>query len=159
MRAGAAQDLEIWLNTDPKQAPVPSPSQANDSASTISLSTLQSTTHSTHQTLAEAESQPQSIEQIYDPRPQVYEKQATITECDPESQWLLVCTDAKEHSTSLSQLDMCATSTDRGLFDELKRAYLKLKGRWKSRFHLKTVQSIRFVQVQYPIHASASGFC
>lgn len=85
--------------------------------------------------------------QAYDPRPQ-YASHTVVKGCDPESRWLLVCAQGKERPTTLSQLDICATPSDRELFTELKKAYMTLKGKWKHILSLKKIQSIRFVQVK-----------
>lgn len=86
--------------------------------------------------------------QAYDPRPQ-NASHTTIGGCDTESRWLLVCAKGKKRPTTLSQLDMCATPSDKELFMELKKAYVGLRGRWTHILSLKKVQSIRFVQVNH----------
>lgn len=86
--------------------------------------------------------------QAYDPRPQ-NTSHTVIGGCDTESRWLLVCAKGKKRPTTLSQLDICATPSDKVLFTELKKAYVGLRGRWTHRLSLKKVQSIRFVQVKH----------
>ncbi len=90
-----------------------------------------------------------SLEQrseAYNPRPQ-YASHTVIRGCDTESRWLLVCAKDKKRPTTLSQLDICATPSDKELFTELKKAYMGLRGKWTHILSLKKVQSIRFVQV------------
>ena len=86
--------------------------------------------------------------QEYDPRPQ-NASQTVITGCDAESRWLLVCAKSKKRPITLSQLDICATPSDKELFTELKKAYVGLRGKWTHVLSLKKIQSIRFVQVQH----------
>nr|AUW30880.1 putative transcription factor [Cladonia uncialis subsp. uncialis] len=88
--------------------------------------------------------------QAYDPRPQ-NASHTIIGGCDTESRWLLVCAKGKKRPTTLSQLDMCATPSDKELFMELKKAYVGLRGRWTHILSLKKVQSIRFVQFELHI--------
>ena len=91
--------------------------------------------------------------QAYDPRPQ-YASHTVVRGCNPESRWLLVCAQGKERPTTLSQLDICATPSDKELFTELKKAYMALRGKWKHILSLKKIQSIRFVQVK-PLKSTA----
>ena len=87
--------------------------------------------------------------QIYSPRQQ-YASHAVVRDYDPESRWLLVCAQGKERPATLSQLDICATPSDKELFIELRKAYMALRGKWKYILSLKKIQSIRFVQVKPP---------
>ena len=82
----------------------------------------------------------------YDPRQQ-YARETVVRGCDMESRWLLVCAQGKKRPTTLSQLDICATPSDKELFTELKKVYTALRGKWTPILSLKKVQSIRFVQV------------
>lgn len=86
--------------------------------------------------------------QAYDPRPH-NATHTVIRGCDTESRWLLVCAKGKKRPTTLSQLDLCATPSDKQLFTELTKAYVGLRGKWTNVLSLKKVQSIRFVQVKH----------
>ena len=72
----------------------------------------------------------------------------TVIDCDPESKWLLMCSDTKDGPTSLSPLNVCTTNTDRELFTELRSIYLGLRSKWSRWFSLRKVQAIRFIQVR-----------
>ena len=74
-------------------------------------------------------------------------KSPAIIDIGPEGRWLLICAKTNMKPTSLTQLDVCTSSSDRELFQELKRAYTSLKSRMSRVFSLKAVKSIKFVQV------------
>lgn len=149
-RPGAATELEKLLNSNIKQTPASGRGQPSRPASDRwSSSTLQSMRVFDDRSQTAAVKKQQTDPRAYDPRPKEGEEVTTVIDCDPESRWLLVCAKAKERPTSLSQLDVCSTSTDKELFDNLRKSYLKLKSRWSRWFSLKRVQSIQFVQVGF----------
>jgi len=147
-RPGAAYELEMMLNGNINQAPASGREQPSGAdSSRWSSSTLQSMRGFIDRSQTTAQTKLQIDPRAYDPRPKEGEEATTVIDCDPESRWLLVCAKAKERPTSLSQLDICSTSTAKELFDNLREAYLELKSRWSRWFSLRRVQSIRFVQV------------
>ena len=80
-------------------------------------------------------------------RPQNETMDPSVGEYNTECRWLLVCARKDERSTSLSQMSVCTTASDRELFTALRTVHLGLKKRWRRILSLRSVQAIRFVQV------------
>lgn len=87
----------------------------------------------------------------YDPSLKNSTNVPTSIQCGPESRWLLVCASARKRPISLSHMDVCSTPSDQELFQKMKDAYVNLRGRWCQILSLKTVKSIKFVQVSFVI--------
>ena len=144
-RPGAAKELEKLLNSSAKESPASSHEQ-------IAMGTLRTNgcSNASGWELQIPLNNPNTLQpppQVYDPRAPTRHRTDTVIDCGSESRWLLVCARGKRRPTSLSQLDICATPSDQELFTELKRAYRDLKGRWSHWVSLRSIQSIRFVQV------------
>ena len=152
-RPGAAEELRVALDTFDRQRPT-SHYPAYPAASYQSYSG--STNMSGNPTRDSATSPAGAVNpnfttprSIYDPPPTSGGLFSTNLRRDepPESKWLLICAQAWRQPTSLLQLDVCSTTSDKQLFRDLRRSYLELKRAWWHRLSLKVVQSIRFVQV------------
>ena len=65
----------------------------------------------------------------------------------PEERWLLVCTKFHTFGTKLSQMDVCATTSDKDLHTVLRKAYADIRSRWIRYFGIMGIKTIRFVQV------------
>lgn len=144
-RPGAARDLEQSLNRSAVVGSVSSEGQisastatANDSRANINALGPQS--WNVNESL-------ESPSHIYEPCLWRRTQDSTSISCDPERHWLLVCARPKERPTSLTQLELCRTSSDKDLFQELRKTYFSLKSKWSQLLSFKRVQSIRFVQV------------
>ena len=87
------------------------------------------------------------LSHTYDPRPQFRQQETVISDCDAEGRWLLVCAKGRKRPTSLSHLDMSATSSDKELFTTLRESYMAVRGKWSQRLSLRGVRKIRFVKV------------
>lgn len=145
-RPGAARDLEELLN---KSAPAGS---GPDQGQTIFPANISSTAINTKGPQSwNPNISPEALAGSYEPRPRRRAEGSISIDCDPERHWLLICARSKERPTSLTQLDLCCTSSDKELFQELRRTYMSLKSKWARLFSFKMVQSIRFVQVSKPI--------
>jgi hypothetical protein len=144
-RPGAAKELEKLLNSSAKE----SPASSHEQVAMGSLGTNRCSDASGWelQTPLNIPNTLQPPSQVYDPYTPMRPRTDTVIDCGSESRWLLVCARGKRRPTSLSQLDICATPSDQELFTELKRAYRDLRGRWSHWVSLRTIQSIRFVQV------------
>ncbi|KAL8899612.1 MAG: hypothetical protein Q9207_006108 [Kuettlingeria erythrocarpa] len=95
----------------------------------------------------------------YNPRPMDGRPTSTTITCGPESNWLLVCAQAWQRPISLLHLSVCLIRSDRELFVELRQRYTGLKKAWWSRLSMKSVRSIRYVQVSRTVvFGTASQF-
>ena len=65
----------------------------------------------------------------------------------PEGRWLLICTELPRKPPILRQHDVCLVKSDRDIFSDLKRLYYDMKSHFSQHLSLKSVSSIRFVQV------------
>ncbi|CAL8584931.1 hypothetical protein XPA_010515 [Xanthoria parietina] len=159
-RPGAAEELRVALDTFDRQRPT-SHYPAYPAASYQSYSG--STNMSGNPTRDSATSPAGAVNpnftpprSIYDPPPPPPSGGLFSTNLrrdePPESKWLLICAQAWRQPTSLLQLDVCSTTSDKQLFRDLRQSYLELKRAWWHRLSLKVVQSIRFVQ--FELHPS-----
>lgn len=148
LRPGAAKDLERNLNAALKERPAgrPAGTLVQGMAGTELNIALSSHSASEHQN-SNNRGPTKTPFRGYDPRPQRDRTVSTLIECETEGRWLLVCAAAKKYPTSLSQMDVRFTMSDQNLFKQLKQSFSKLKGRGSKMFSLRTVKSIRFVQV------------
>lgn len=147
-RPGAARDLEDWLNKSATAGPVPD--QGQRSAATTPTNCSSTTGNARSPRSWNVGASPDASSKVYEPCPQRRAEDSISINCDPEPHWLLVCARAKDRPTSLTQLDLCCTSSDKELFQELRLSYRSLKSKSTRLFSLKKVQSIRFVQVSNP---------
>lgn len=145
---GAAKELEHDLNLALRERPAET--QVHDTAGTepsnVGISSHPSSEHQDQKNRGPTKTSSQG----YNPRPQDIRTAPTIVECEEEGRWLLVCAAATKHPTSLSQIDVRSTTSDRDLFKQLKDSFFKLKSRRFQMFSLRAVKSIRFVQVSKP---------
>ena len=145
LRAGAVKELERLLNEGVSRCP---DHNNNQNAADVPEET-------TSQDGRQLPQQPSTGENLalvplshtYDPRPQFRQQETVISDCDAEGRWLLVCAKGRKRPTSLSHLDMCATSSDKELFTTLRESYMTMRGKWSQRLSLKRVQKIIFVKV------------
>ena len=143
---GAARDLQEYLN----QEFIETTSGSQSTASQIELQSGRgSTFDASRETQAPGFSftEPQNQQELYDPSPRRRRDISTVVQCDPETHWLLVCAGGMNRPTSLSQLNICVSTSDKMLFRKLRGVYLGLRSRWSTWFSLRTVRSIKFVQV------------
>ena len=154
LRPGAAKKLEDYLENVARQ-------RAGDQG--ISRTDRMSVPNSSHRASMKehranttSHISTHSLSQTYSPPPGYTQANPTIVQCEPEGQWLLVCAQAKKSPTSLSQIDVCSVTSDKELFRQLKRTYLNLKGKWSHLLSLRTIKSIRFVQVRHLYFALTS---
>lgn len=145
LRPGAAKELERELNSGLRETP--SGAQAHDTVDTekssIAISSHSSSKHQNPKNQEPTKKPPRG----YDPRPQHDGRASIIVDCEVEGRWLLVCAVGRKPILSLSQMDVRSTTSDRDLFEQLKQSFSKLKGRGSRLFPLRTVKSIKFVQV------------
>lgn len=80
---------------------------------------------------------------------------SNVIEIGPEGRWLLVCAGQRQNPPILCQFDVCSAKSDREVFASLKEFYTKMKGRLIHRVSMRTVRSIRFVQVSLACGALA----
>lgn len=149
-RPGAARDLEKWLNKSAAAGSGSGSGQGQRSATTLPARIESSI-------IVTGSPQPWSVDtsleaptRVFEPSPRRRIDDSIFINGDPESHWLLVCARSQGRPTSLTQLDLCRTSSDKELFQELKLTYMSLKSKWARLFSFKKVQSIRFVQVCKP---------
>ena len=147
LRPGAAKELEDYLNNGAWQRA--GDAQSSRTERTNYLGNGYRTSVIEHRTNTPSHLPTSSSSQPYSARPYYTQATSTVIQCDPEGQWLLVCAQAKKSPTSLSQIDVCSVTSDRELFRQLKRTYSNLKGKWSHILSLRTIKSIRFVQVRY----------
>ena len=95
----------------------------------------------------------------YEPFSQRRVEDSIDIDSELEPHWLLVCAKPKERPTSLLQLDLCSTSSDKDLYQELRRKCTSLKSKFARILSLKRVQSIRFVQVSGKVCLLISRLC
>lgn len=150
-RPGAAKDLERWLN---RRASAGFGSGQGRRPATSSPTTNSAFTEGPQSWNIVIPSE--ATLRSYEPCLQRGAEDPVHVNCDPERHWLLVCARSKERPTSLTQLDLCCTSSDKELFRELRLTCASLKSKWARLFSLKRVQSIRFVQVSQPSLPSLS---
>ena len=144
-RFGAAKELEEWLNRNPTDTPDSGHCRAASSSFIQRSPAPDSASYGQQPSGGVAPLQFSS--QTYDPQPHHRNGISTVIECDPESRWLLACARGKNRPISLSQLDVCSISSDKELFREIRKAYTSYRSTWTLSSSLRTVQSIRFVQV------------
>ena len=144
-RPGAAEELEESLNKCPTGTSSSGPSHVVSN----SFSPFEgATNYSAHVQQPSGTGIPTpNLPQGYDPHPPNSGRTSTVVECDPERRWLLVCAKGKKRPISLAQLDVCSTSSDKELFREVRKIYASVRSRWSQFFSLRTIQSIKFVQV------------
>ncbi|KAL8784679.1 MAG: hypothetical protein Q9195_008940 [Heterodermia aff. obscurata] len=145
LRHGAAKELEDHLNECGRTR-----SADRSSASTVPP-TEQS--HSNSSSTLEIHAARESIEMKEDTQSQTSQELSELTspaiiDIGPEGRWLLMCAKTNMKPTSLTQLDVCTSGSDRELFEALKQAYTSLKSRMSRIFSLKAVKSIKFVQFE-----------
>jgi len=87
---------------------------------------------------------------------QQVETSSNVIEIGPEGRWLLVCAGQRQTPPTLCQFDMCSAKSDREVFAGLKGFYTNMKGRFIHHVSMKTVRSIRFVQVRFACGGLAS---
>lgn len=148
-RPGAARDLEQSLNQSTVAGS--GPPQGQRSATTSPSNNLPTTIRVEGQNSWNVDSSLETPPRSYEPCPRRRVKDSVSINCDPERHWLLVCARSKERPTSLTQLDLCSTTSDKELFQELRLTYMSLKGKWARIFSFRKVQSIRFVQFELHI--------
>ena len=146
-RPSAAKELEDRLNASNTERPTADRNREEARNSTTNLS------HVGDKNALDQQSTTNRIDvqrspNTYNPCPQHKAEGSTVIEYDPECRWLLVCPRTKKRPTSLSQLNVCSTSSDKVVYKELRASYLKLKSRWVQKFSLRRAKSIRFVQVR-----------
>ncbi len=73
---------------------------------------------------------------------------SNVIDIGPEGRWLLVCAGPRQHPPILCQFDVCSAKSDREVFASLKEFYTNMKGRLIHHVSMRTVRSIRFVQVR-----------
>ena len=139
--------LETWLQESSKQHPVTGHNHTSSSSSTQTGSGIHLSDSEHGSPVGDDNYSLNHMSTTYDPRPQFRNRTTVIRDCDTESRWLLVCAKGKKRPTTLSQLDICATSSDKELFTELKKSYTKFRGKWRQLLSPRRVQSIRFIQV------------
>lgn len=144
-RPGAARDLEKRLNK--KAATGSGPSQDQRSAANSRAKSPPTTVSAQSPRSWDNDISLETPSRSYEPCLRGRADDSISIDCDPERHWLLVCARSKERPTSLTQLDLCCTSSDKELFQDLKQTYVRLKSKWARVFSFKKVQSIRFVQV------------
>ena len=147
-RPGAARDFEILLNKSAAAGSAPGQSQISATTSSANTSSTTSSAKGSQSWSAHASLDAPPLS--YEPRPRRRAENSISITCDPEPHWLLVCARSKERPTTLTQLDLCCTASDKELFQELRLNYVSLKSKWARLFSLKKVQSIRFIQVSNP---------
>jgi len=81
---------------------------------------------------------------------------SNVIEIGPEGRWLLVCAGQRQNPPILRQFDVCSAKSDREVFAGLKEFYTIMKGRFIHHVSMRTVRSIRFVQVRLDYGALAS---
>ncbi len=153
-QSGAAKKLEGLLNHHPTADSSASRYQRSATSSIGFVTSSEAGTQNQH--LANANTPLQSPSQSYEPIAHRRIGTSTVINCSPESRWLLVCARVRGYPTSLSQLDVRSTVSDKELFQELRASYLNLKSKWVQKFSLKRVQHIRFVQVRITMIVKAA---
>lgn len=144
-RPGAAKDLEKMLN---KSATAGSGTSQDQIRATASAAHNMSTVMGARDPQSEDVNMlPDTPLRSYEPFPRRRVEDSINIDSELERHWLLVCAKSKERPTSLMQLDLYCTSSDKELYQELRRTCVSLKSRLARLFSLKKVQSIRFVQV------------
>lgn len=148
LRAGAVKELEKLLNEGVSKCP--DPNNNHNGADVPGESTSKDGTGLSQQPSTGENLALVPLSHTYDPRPQFRQQETVIRDCDAEGRWLLVCAKGRKRPTSLSHLDMCATSSDKELFTTLRDSYMAMRGKWSQRLSLKSVQKILFVKVSFP---------
>ncbi|KAL8712595.1 MAG: hypothetical protein Q9220_003126 [cf. Caloplaca sp. 1 TL-2023] len=148
LRPGAAQEFETMLRDYNNQRPNDEQSSSSQSPDSAGLSSPNLSGASTSSVAPVSQVGVTAPTQSYNPRPMSGQHTSATVACDPESKWLLVCARALNRPTTLLHMNVCAMSSDRQLFSELRQSYLQLKRAWYHRFSLKVVSSIRFVQFE-----------
>lgn len=144
-RPYAAKDLEKRLN---KSATADSQTSQGQIWATASPARNTSTLMSARDPQSEKVNiRPDTPLRSYEPCSRRRVETSINIDSDLERHWLLVCAKPKERPTSLMQLDLFSTSSDKELYQELRRNCVSLKSRFARIFSLKRVKSIRFVQV------------
>ncbi len=149
LRPGAAKEFEEFLNGKIRHRP--SDIQREHTTSLKAVDLIYPASRSEHPTRTFSSGSTSSSPQAYDPRPGYNQAVSTTIQCDPEGRWLLVCSQAKKRPTSLSQINVCSVASDKELFGQLKRSYTSLRGKWPGLLSLRTIKSIRFVQVCFTL--------
>lgn len=146
LRAGAAAELEKWLNDSMRNHAVSGPSNPSSTA-TLRSSVSPNAANSGHQQTAESDI---SLQRRIDTLGGFSGNAATTLDVHLEKCWLLVCGNSKGGPDSLlTQLDLSHTPSDKNLFIEMRGFYSNLRNSWGLRPFLRGVKTIRFVQV-YP---------
>jgi hypothetical protein len=144
LRPGAANELQRRLDHSGFRTHVGASDvsgRATQSLGSTDLTTNQKSTSSassreTFQSLPKLEPQSSSL-QLTQPE----------SECDAEALYLLVCINDAKYATKVLHIDVRAVFSDHQLFKALNDIHDKFHGRWKSRLSLKSIQTIKFVQV------------
>lgn len=145
LRPGAAEAFEWYLNGTNRQKFSGMQNEHTTRAKAVNY--IYAASRSDHRTNTLSSVSTSNSSRAYDPRPDCNQAVSTTIQCDPEGRWLLVCGQAKKRPISLFQIDVCSVASDRELFSELKRSYSSLRGKWSGLLSLRTIKSIRFVQV------------
>lgn len=146
-RPGAAKDLENLLNDSARSHPIQNHGQKAVGSARNSL--ILSAGSSSHQQAAGSGLELQTPPEAYDPHPHYRRPRTTVLNLGLENRWLLVCAKAIKSPIGLAHLNVCDTSSDKELFENIRASYLKLHSKWKYWLSLKRVQAIRFVQVHF----------
>ena len=156
-RPGAAKDLEKMLNKSAATGSGTSQGQIWATASTAhDISTVMSARDPQFE---EVNMLPETPLRSYEPCPRRRVEASINIESELERHWLLVCAKSKERPTSLVQLHLHSTSSDKELYQELRQTCVSLKSRFARSFSVKRVHSIRFVQVSRRIYFERSRLC
>lgn len=147
LRPGAARDLEIVLNHPFQQTPTSEyqptrrhhdPIQPSDEAASGNVAV------SSGQATLSGRSRPDSARESG-------QDESTFNvpgvSCDPENKWLLVCAGARQRPIRLTHLDVFSMGSDYELLTELRRSYADLKKAWYHKLSMRSVQTIRYIQV------------
>lgn len=73
---------------------------------------------------------------------------SNVIEIGPEGRWLLVCAGPRRKPPILCQFDVCSAKSDREVFAGLKEFYTNMKGVFIHHMSMRTVRSIKYVQVR-----------
>ena len=147
LRSGAAAELEKWLNNSMRKHAGSSASNCQQTA-TLTSAVSPNAGSSGYQQTAESDISLQSLGPSANVRSAWNMNAAASIDVNLEKCWLILCGNMKRGpDVLLTQMNLSSTPSDKSLFDDMKSVYSNFKQSWTLRSFLRSVKTIRFVQV------------
>ena len=145
IRHGAAREFQTLLNATTRQRPQPASTPRSSSQSSTWFT---SSGPDTQIWPDGAPTGPVSGLSRPDNSPNTYaSSNSSVIEIGPEGKWLLVCAELQRNPPTLCQYDVRLAKSDQDVFSALKGSYTRMKGQLMRSLSLRSVTSIKFVQV------------